>query len=499
MRRLNLASVSAFLIAAVAWPATADLLESDRQALESISLTIDGSRAASVTETRTLQAVQTAQITHFIRQPTKRDWLGELAGRLPLALSDSDFRSVDPDKATLGRLLFHDRVLSGNRNIACATCHHATLASADGQSLGVGEGGAGLGPQRGMAVGRQSLKHRVPRHSPALFNLGAYEFTILFHDGRVSVDPDEPSGFDSPAAEFLPTGLPSVLSAQALFPVLSEIEMAGATDSNAVAGAVARRSDHGWREIETRLRRIDEYLPLFQQAWPSIDSPDDIDIVQVAHALDDFINTEWRATGSAFDAWLGGDPLALDARQIRGAELFYGKARCSSCHSGALQTDHDFHALMLPLVGPGRTRNFDAVGRDAGRMNVTDRLEDAYRFRTPSLRNVARTAPYGHNGSFATLEGIVRHHLDPITSIAAWDRTQLVLLDDDTLNLTDFLVTEDRREIARYTRHLDIEPVALDDTEIAALVAFLDSLTDHSSLDGTLGLPQSVPSGLPVD
>ena len=103
--------------------------------------------------------------------------------------------------------------------------------------------------------------------------------------------------------------------------------------------------------------------------------------------------------------------------------LFYGKAGCSGCHSGSLLTDHDFHALMLPHFGPGRTRVWDTIVRDVGRMSFTDRLEDAYRFRTPSLRNVALTGPYGHNGAYASLEDMVRHHLNPRESFEAWTRT----------------------------------------------------------------------------
>ena len=147
---------------------------------------------------------------------------------LPAPLTDADFRRPDPARTELGRLLFFDPLLSGNRNIACGTCHHPDLASADAVSLGVGEGGEGLGTER--AVGPDGVKHRVPRHAPALFNLGATEFGVLFHDGRVSVDPDSRSGFDTPAEEFLPEGLQSVVAAQAIFPLLAEVEMAGGVD-----------------------------------------------------------------------------------------------------------------------------------------------------------------------------------------------------------------------------------------------------------------------------
>ncbi len=94
-------------------------------------------------------------------------------------------------------------------------------------------------------------------------------------------------------------------------------------------------------------------------------------------------------------------------------ELFFGAAKCSSCHSGKLLTDQKFHALALPAFGPGRTRRFDPMVRDVGRMGESDDIKDAYRFRTPMLRNVALTAPYGHNGAYPTLTAMVRHHLNP--------------------------------------------------------------------------------------
>ncbi len=93
-------------------------------------------------------------------------------------------------KVALGRALFFDKVLSGNRNISCATCHHPDRASSDGLSLPLGEGAVGLGPKRraGSAV---PVFGRVPRNSQALFNLGATEFVFMFHDGRVAEDPHD--------------------------------------------------------------------------------------------------------------------------------------------------------------------------------------------------------------------------------------------------------------------------------------------------------------------
>jgi cytochrome c peroxidase len=160
-------------------------------------------------------------------------------------------------------------------------------------------------------------------------------------------------------------------------------------------------------------------------------------------------------------------------------------------------TDQGFHALALPHFGPGRTRRFDPYVRDVGRMGETDRLEDAYRFRTPMLRNVALTGPWGHNGAYDTLEGIVRHHLDPAAGFEAWRPEMVRLPADERFAAVDFISFEDARERARLAGRIDITPVKLDDTEVAQLVAFLKSLSGDA--EGRLGRPETVPSGLPVD
>ena len=418
---------------------------------------------------------------------------------LPAPLKDADFNDVSLAAAKLGQLLFYDKILSGNKNIACSTCHHHDLASADGLSLGIGEGGIGLGAKRTVGIGTSKVKRRVPRNASALFNLGAKEFTHLFHDGRVSVDPIFPSGFNTPAEEFLPQGLNSLLAAQALFPVTSPVEMAGERNENQVAGATRRRPDYVWAILLKRIQGISDYEPLFKAAFPDINESADITIVHVANALADFIAHEWRADDSPFDHYLVGNQEPLNAQQKLGMKLFYGKAKCSTCHSGALQTDHDFHALMLPGFGPGRTRRFEHIARDQGRINETDKLEDAYRFRTPSLRNVTATAPYGHNGAYLTLKGIIQHHVNPVESLDSYKAEQLVMPKDSYLVKTDFIIQQDKREMARLKHQRDIDLPALTETEIDLLIEFLTALTDQTALYGRLGAPSEVPSGIAVD
>lgn len=189
----------------------------------------------------------------------------------------------------------------------------------------------------------------------------------------------------------------------------------------------------------------------------------------------------------------------MTPRQRDGAALFYGKAGCAECHSGPLLTDQKFHALAVPPFGPGRTRRFDPYTRDVGRMGETDDLADAYRFRTPSLRNVALTAPYGHNGAYPTLEGIIRHHLDPLAALDRWRPDMANLPAAPWLEAIDFVVWDDRLEMERFRRRVDITPRKLTDHEVSALVDFMDALSGRSAQSLPLGIPDRVPSGLPVD
>ena len=414
-------------------------------------------------------------------------------------VSDDHFVDFNEDAAQLGRLLFYDPILSGNRNISCGTCHHHDLASADGVSLGVGQGGIGIGLQRTAPDGPGRIKRRMPRNSQSLFNIGAREVRLLFHDGRISIDGIFGNGFNTPAEEFLPQGLSSILAAQSLFPLVGEIEMGGSPEQNEVAAAINERIDYGWPMIADRVRGIPGYEPLFAAAFSDVESAKDISIVHIANALGDFVASEWRSFDSPFDRYLAGDANALTPSQLSGMELFVGKGGCSSCHNGPFLTDQGFHALAVPPLGPGRTRMFDLLPRDVGRMGESDSLEDAYRFRTPSLRNVALTGPYGHSGAYASLEGIIRHHLAPLQSLEDWDRSQVLLADVPWLEGSDFAAIEDRLEMQRFRQHVDIRPVVLDDEEVGDLVAFMHALTGGDSVQGRLGRPNEVPSGLPVD
>jgi cytochrome c peroxidase len=132
-------------------------------------------------------------------------------------------------------------------------------------------------------------------------------------------------------------------------------------------------------------------------------------------------------------------------------------------------------------------------------MAESDDLDDIYRFRTPPLRNVELTSPYGHNGAFKTLEGIISHHLNPEVSRSSWSISQAVLPEIREFKKVDLIIQNDRLEMERYTQKLDIEPANLGEDDIDALTAFLLSLTGRSALAQSMIIPDEVPSGLKVD
>lgn len=411
-----------------------------------------------------------------------------LAADLPEPVTRSSYPDTDMTLAQLGRDLFYDPILSGNLNISCATCHHPRLGSADAMSLSVGEGGSGLGQDRRIIAGSEPAA-RIPRNAPALWNLGAYEFTTMFHDGRVELSDDADFGLRMPADRPLERALPSPLAAQAMLPPLSPDEMAGQPGENPVADAVALGdAPRAWAHLANRVQNIPAYRAAFD---PHIgDAP--VHFTDIATALAEFITFEFQALESPFDRFQNGQGTLTPA-QTRGMALFYGPAGCSGCHSGPFQTDHDFHAIAMPQLGPGKEPAFYA---DRGRQAVTQDEADRYRFRTPTLRNVAQTAPYGHAGAFASLDAVIRHHAAPVASLMSYDRAQAQLHD---YPFPDWQALDDQDELLEIAAANELPDTPLTDAQIADLVAFLHALTDDTAAQGRLGIPDTVPSGLPVD
>jgi cytochrome c peroxidase len=210
-----------------------------------------------------------------------------------------------------------------------------------------------------------------------------------------------------------------------------------------------------------------------------------------ARALAAFQVAAFAPRGAPFDAWLAGDPVAVPEAAKRGGVLFYGRAACARCHGGPAFADARDHAIGVPQVGPGRDGPFE----DTGRFAVTGDPADLYRFRTPSLRNVAVTGPWMHDGAYTTLEAAIAHYRDPEASLRGYDASQLAplvrgLVDTDTARL-------DAR--ARAISPIVRGGVPLSAAEVADLAAFLRTLTDAGVADLGAQEPATVPSGLPID
>ncbi len=201
---------------------------------------------------------------------------------------------------------------------------------------------------------------------------------------------------------------------------------------------------HSDEDVVARLAGIPEYQEAFTAAFGS----NDVTLTRAAKALAAYQRT-LLAGRSPFDAFLKGDHEALSDEAIAGLDLFRGKAGCLNCHHGPNFADGQFHDLGLSYYG----RKYEDLGRHA----ITKAAEDVGRFRTPSLRNVAATAPYMHNGLF-DLEGVLRMYDAGMATL----RRRPDQADDPLFPTKDPL----------------LKPLQLNDRELADLLAFLQSLSE---------------------
>ena len=270
-----------------------------------------------------------------------------------------------------------------------------------------GSGGDGIGPDRTGGA-------ELARSTPSLWNIGFGK--TFFWDGRA----------------------PS-LEAQALGPLLAENEMAADPD-----------------ELVAELRAIPEYAQRFADVYPN--DAEQITVENVVRALANF-ERALLSNDSPFDRYLAGERWALTVQQRRGMALFRsGQTNCSRCHVPPTFTEPTFRRVAVP--------DLDGGFSDPGRMLATEYIADEFAFKVPTLRNIALTAPYMHNGRFESLEAVIDFY-------SQGGGPGLV---DDAPG-TDVWV-----------RGFEIS-----DDEVADLVAFLFALTDESARPR---IPESVPSGL---
>lgn len=390
--------------------------------------------------------------------------------------------TVSDELFALGQALFFDKILSGNNDVSCATCHWPELAGADQRTLPRGVGGINLGVNR-------SPGDIIPRHSPTVLN--AHLLENLFHDGRIEID-----GADlaTPAGSAFTAGMRAVfdpqwelLAAQAMFPLTSRQEMRGQNGQNPIANLGDSDFAGIWDGLRDRLVAFTAYQALFLAAYPGLSGIGDIEFEHAANAIGAFEVRAFGLTDSAFERFVGGDDQALTEQQVSGALAFYAPNSCARCHEGSSFTDNSFHNIGLPQFGPGKGDGGSGLD-DFGRERVSGQGNDRYGFRTAPLLNIELTAPYGHLGQYDDLRSMVLHYTDTQQFLQNYSILDNVTDSDLTgtllANTTDIRTRISNR--VRNPRNFDVD----------AVVAFLQSLTADSARDLSALIPATVPSGL---
>ena len=390
---------------------------------------------------------------------------------------------VRPALAELGRALAFDKILSGNRDISCMTCHLPEFATGDDRRLSIGQGARGLGPAR---VHPQGIL--IPRNAPPAFNLAAMRH--LFLDGRVEVGPH--GRINTPAGDQVSRRMQRVfefgpVSAIGMFPVGNRDEMR-AYKGNELAAIDDANNPAIWDGLMHRLGQIPEYRRMFERAYPG-QRFRDMTFAHASNAIGGFLVDQFTFDDTPWDRFLAGKDNALTPKQLAGAQTFMS-IKCSLCHNGSTFSDEKFHDVAVAQFGPGKG-NGPSLRDDFGRMNITGDETEKYRFRTSPLRNIELTAPYGHDGAITNLREFIAHYSESDKKLLAYDPKQL----DPSLRGTLLPNAAD----INAQRDTIIIGVVLTDSIVNALTDYMSALTDDRARNLSFVTPRRVPSGLRVD
>ena len=281
---------------------------------------------------------------------------------LPLVATASADNPSSSQKIALGKLLFWDPVLSGNKDVACATCHHPSFGYTDALDLSIGVNGQGLSTSRHFLS-----PNTIPfakRNSLSIVNTA---FNGITADGSYNA---------STAAMFFDNRTRS-LELQSMEPMKAMEEMKGRTIS----------STDILDSIVQRLKNIPQYAQLFSDAFQSTDA---VIVQNFGKAIAAYERTI-ISNHSPYDEYIRGNKSSMTAAQIQGMNTFASNG-CVNCHSGPMFSDYALHVLSVP--------DNPKLPTDAG-------ANGTYAFRTPSLRNLSLTAPYMHSGVFASLSAVL--------------------------------------------------------------------------------------------
>ncbi|OWW23919.1 cytochrome-c peroxidase [Zobellia sp. OII3] len=287
---------------------------------------------------------------------------------LPKKVKSPKDNPASPEKEALGKLLFYDPVLSGNKDVACATCHHPQNGYAEFLDISIGPNATGLGARR-----KFNAPNDIPfvkRNAPTIIN-SAYNGIDPFGN----YDPEQATMFWDDRVKSL--------EKQALEPIKAFEEMRG----------------HGigvdsiLQVVVDRVKQIPEYQQMFADAFGV---PNAVTVENLGKAIAAF-ERSLVTNNSRFDQFMRGDEDAILISEKEGFELFKSVG-CVNCHNGPMFSDYKMHVLGTP--------ENDKLGEpDRG-------VKDTFAFRTPTLRNLRFTAPYMHNGSLPTLKKVLEFYED---------------------------------------------------------------------------------------
>jgi len=306
-------------------------------------------------------AITFAVVCGHLVSAASNDYVWNLPAWVPRPVVPAD-NPMRPAKVELGRYLFYEKQLSVTGKMSCASCHEQARAFSDGQTV---------------AVGATGEKH--PRNAMSLTNM-AYASYYTWNNP-----------------------LQRKLETQLLTPLFGEhpVEM----------GMVGREA-----QLLTFLKQDPAYAQRFQQAFP--EDPQPVSIANLAKAIASFERT-LLSFNSPYDRYRwGGEPDAISDAAKRGERLFSTeRLECFHCHGGLVFSDSVIHEkLPYPEIAFHNTGlyNLNNTGayppQDPGVFAITQRPEHMGRFKAPTLRNIALTAPYMHDGSIATLEEVLDHY-----------------------------------------------------------------------------------------
>ena len=346
-------------------------------------------------------------------------------------------KNLNSDLFNLGKSLFEENLVSGNKNISCKTCHDPKAGTSDLLPLPIGEGG--IGDNRKRTANNE--KQIIPRNSPHLFNIGHPDIEFMFWDGRVSYKkkflefqtPEQGLNGEWPEYFEITDILDSALAAQALFPPTSHSEMRGQTGTNDIANA--KNNKEVWHIIMQRLLKKEKYQRLFTKAFPK---EKDFNIGHFGKALAHFQKHEFAVYNTPWDNYLRGNINALSEAEKKGAILFSTKGKCAECHNGQLLGGNNFENVVSPQLGPGK----DIRHNDEGLFYTTRKESDRYKFKTPMLRNIKYTAPFFHSGAFQTLDEVLEHYAKGANGVDEYDASKLKNFEQKNYKRSLFVETD---------------------------------------------------------